>query len=108
MTDAAADATVHLVARLVPQAGKADELAHTIMALVPQVRSEPGCIAYLAHESLDEPGVIVMIEAWANQAALDTHAAAPGFAALAARFEDLLATPPSLERLRRIVESFPQ
>lgn len=102
MSDAAADATVHLVARLVPQAGKADELAHAIMVTLPQVRSEPGCIAYLAHESRDEPGVIVMIEAWADQAALDFHAAAPAFTGLAARFEDLLAAPPSLERLRRI------
>ncbi|WJM29909.1 hypothetical protein QUC32_30105 (plasmid) [Novosphingobium resinovorum] len=46
--------------------------------------------------------MIVMIEAWADQAALDTHAAAPAFTGLAARFEHLLAAPPSLERLRRI------
>lgn len=35
MNDAAADATVHLVARLVPQVGKADELARAIKAILP-------------------------------------------------------------------------
>ncbi len=102
MTDAAGDATVHLVARLVPRAGKADDLLQAVLAILPQVRSEPGCIAYLAHASRDEPGVIVMIETWADQAALDSHATAPAFSGLAARFADLLGAPPSLERLQHI------
>ncbi|MGF7156623.1 putative quinol monooxygenase [Novosphingobium gossypii] len=102
MTETDSSTVVHLIARLVPRPGKAGELAEVITNLLPQVRAEPGCIAYLAHESHDEPGVIVMIEAWAHQAALDAHAAAPAFTALAARFDSLLAKPPTLERLKRL------
>ncbi|EQB16495.1 putative quinol monooxygenase [Novosphingobium lindaniclasticum] len=102
MTETDSSTVVHLVARLVPRPGKADELAEAITDLLPQVRAEPGCIAYIAHESRDDPGVIVMIEAWANQAALDAHAAAPAFTGLAARFDSLLTEPPTLERLTRL------
>ena len=102
MTEADSDDIVHLVARLVPRPGKAGALAEVIADLLPQVRAEPGCIAYLAHESRDEPGVIVMIEAWADQAALDAHAAAPAFTGLAVRFGSLLTEPPTLERLTRL------
>jgi len=69
-------------------------------AILGEVRKEPGCLAYTAHVSRDAPGVIVMVEAWADQVALDTHAQAPAFTALAVRFGDLLAQPPTLERLQ--------
>jgi quinol monooxygenase YgiN len=94
------DPVVHLVARLVPQPGKAEELAAAITAILGEVRQEPGCLAYTAHVSRDAPGVIVMVEAWADHVSLDTHAQAPAFTALAARFGDLLAQPPTLERLQ--------
>ncbi|MCH8686314.1 putative quinol monooxygenase [Pedomonas mirosovicensis] len=96
------DGVIHLVARLMPQPGKADELAAAIAAILPEVRQEPGCLAYFAHESLEELGTIVMVEAWADQAALDAHGRAPAFTGLARRFNMLLAKPPVLERLRRI------
>lgn len=96
------DTTVHLIARLVPQQGKEAELAQTMLALIPRVRTEPGCLAYAAHESLDAPGVIVMVEAWADQAALDTHAALLETSGAAARLGSLLAEPVAMERLRAI------
>jgi quinol monooxygenase YgiN len=65
-------------------------------------RGEAGCLLYDAHESRDAPGVIVMVEAWSDQAALDAHAEAVAFTKLAARFDELLAQPPAIERLRRI------
>jgi quinol monooxygenase YgiN len=96
------DQVVHVVARLVPRPGKAQALATAIQAILPQVRGEPGCLAYLAHGSLEAPGVIVMVEAWADQASLDAHASAPAFMALAGRFGELLAEPAAIERVRRI------
>ncbi|MBB3692441.1 antibiotic biosynthesis monooxygenase [Sphingomonas sp. BK580] len=51
---------------------------------------------------LEGAGVIVMVEAWADQAALDAHARAAAFTSLAARFDELLAEPSAIERLRRI------
>lgn len=43
-----------------------------------------------------------MIEAWADEGALDSHAAAPAFTGFAARFGALLAEAPALERLAPI------
>ena len=96
------DPVIHVVARLVPPPGKADTLVAAIRAILAEVRSEPGCLVYDAHESRDAPGVIVMLEAWADQAALDAHARAAALTRLAARFDELLAEPPAIERLRRI------
>lgn len=96
------DTTVHLIARLVPQPGKEEALAQTMLALIPKVLTEPGCLAYAARDSLDAPGVIVMVEAWADQAALDTHAALLESSGAAARLGDLLAEPVAMERLRAL------
>lgn len=95
------EATVHVIAHLVPLPGKAEQLARAVRAILPEVRREPGCLAYFAHDSVEEPGTIVMIEAWAKQADLDAHAKAPAFVGLAAQFAALLAEPPVIERLRR-------
>ena len=96
------DPVIHVVARLVPRPGKAEALAGAICEILTEVRGEPGCLVYDAHESRDMQGVIVMVEAWADQAALDVHARGPAFTSLAARFDELLAEPPAIERLRRI------
>jgi len=96
------DTTIHLIARLVPKAGQEAALAEAVAAAVPAVLAEPGCLAYVAHESLANPGTIVFVEAWADEAALAVHGKAPAITALAARFDELLAEPLSLEFLRRI------
>lgn len=96
------DPIVHVVARLVPRPGKAEELATAFQEILTEVRAEPGCLLYDAHESRDTPGVIVMLESWADQAALDAHGRAPALTRLSARFDALLAEPPAIERLRRI------
>ena len=93
---------IHLVAHLVPKPGKADELAQALLAIVPDVLREPGCIFYQAHESIEQPGTIVMIEIWADQTALDAHIAGDSFSALAARFDDLLGAPLQVETLRKM------
>jgi quinol monooxygenase YgiN len=93
---------VHLIAHLVPKPGQEAALAEGMAAIIPQVIKEPGCIAYVAHESRDAPGTIVMIETWADQAALDAHGKAPAINSLAARFDELLGEPVRIELLRRI------
>jgi quinol monooxygenase YgiN len=94
--------TVHLIAHLVPQPGKKAALADAMNLLVPQVLTEPGCLVYAAHESLESAGVIVMIEAWADRLAFDTHTALLETNGVAARLGDILAKPPTIELLRRI------
>jgi quinol monooxygenase YgiN len=91
-----------LVAYLVPKAGKEAELAAAIKEILPDVQREPGCITYIAHESREHPGTIVMYEAWESDAVLDAHVASAPFMKLAARFDDLLGEPLRLEHLTQI------
>jgi quinol monooxygenase YgiN len=42
-------------------------------------RAEPGCIFYSYAEDVIEPGLVHIIERWADQAALDAHNVAPHF-----------------------------
>ncbi len=69
-------------------------------ANVPNVRAEKGCIEYGAAIDAD-PGpsfaakygadAFVVIEKWADVAALNAHAAAPHMKAYAAKIKDLMA-----------------
>ena len=102
MSDNTGSNETRLVAHLVPKAGKEAELAAAIKEILPDVLGEPGCITYIAHESREHPGTIVMYEAWESDAMLDAHVAAGPFMKLAAQFEDLLGEPLRLEHLREL------
>ncbi len=93
---------IQLVAYLEAKPGQEQALVDAILAIVPAVLKEPGCIEYLPHVSRENPAVVVMYEVWSDQVALDTHAAGENLGALAARFEELLASPLRLEPLRRL------
>jgi quinol monooxygenase YgiN len=61
------------------QAGReADAVAH-FQALMPATRAEPGCRMYLVHRSTTDPRKFFLYEQYGDQAALDTHRAAPYF-----------------------------
>jgi quinol monooxygenase YgiN len=93
---------VSLVAHLVPRSGQERALALAITSLVPAVLEERGCIAYVAHESRERLGTIVMYEVWEDDAALADHAAGPNFTDFARNLDVLLAEPLKIETLRRI------
>jgi quinol monooxygenase YgiN len=93
---------VQLVAHLVAKPGKEQALFDALLAIVPAVRQEPGCIAYDPHVSRERADTVVMFEVWENQAALDAHAAGPNLTGLATRFDELLAAPLRIETLRRL------
>ncbi|USI73767.1 putative quinol monooxygenase [Sphingomonas morindae] len=91
-----------LVATLVARPGQEDALADALRAIIPAVREEPGCLAYSMYVDRDDPRRIVMIERWADRAALDAHEAAPPFLSLAARFDTLLDGAPTVTFLRHL------
>lgn len=93
---------IQLIAHLVAKPGKEQALVDAVLAIVPGVRKEPGCIAYSPHVSREHPGTVVMYEVWADQAALDVHGSGANLQGLAAQFGDLLAEPIRLEPLRRL------
>lgn len=48
------------------------------------IRSEPGNMRYEYYQALDDPETILLIDSWADQAAIDAHHASPMMATIAA------------------------
>lgn len=65
---------VRLVITFTAAPGKGAALAEGMKARCAEVRNEPGCEQFEAFRSIDDPDRIVLLERWADQAALDTHA----------------------------------
>lgn len=90
---------IHLVATLVARPGQEAALQAALTGILAPVRAEPGCLRYDLHRDRDDPARFVMLESWADAAALETHGKAAAFTGLAARFDELLMTSPDLRRL---------
>lgn len=61
------------------KAGHEDEAVALFAKLAPATRAEPGCRMYVAHRSIAESRQFFLYEQYDDQAALDTHRAAPHF-----------------------------
>lgn len=81
------------IAVLKARPGRRDALREGLLRLIDPTRKEPGNLDYMLFELKDEPGTFYMREAFANQAALEEHFAAPYFQAFATTANDLLAEP---------------
>ena len=57
-----------------------EEIATILRELAVASRAEPGCVSYIPHRVESEPDTIVIYEQYRDQAALDSHRAAPHFA----------------------------
>ena len=93
---------IQLVATLTAKNGQEAALRQGLLAILTEVRQEPGCLRYDMHEDRENPARVVMVEAWEDEAALARHGEAPAFTALAARFDELLAEPLAVVRLKRV------
>ena len=51
---------------------------------VAAIRSEPGNLRYEYYVSLEDPETVLLIDSWADQAAIDAHHASPMMATVAA------------------------
>ena len=92
---------IHVIAILVAHPGKRDELLAAFNDNVPAVRAEDGCFEYDAHVDAEGvgsmqtplgPDAFVVVEKWADVAALKAHARSPHMAAYAAKAKDLIAS----------------
>lgn len=99
----AADA--RLVAILTARPDRAEALRDALSAIIPRVRSEPGCLRYELHVDKADEHRLIMVEAWESEAALAAHVAAPAFQSLAARFDELLDRPLEIIHLEFVAVS---
>ena len=96
---------VTVVAKIRAAKGKGDALAALLKEQVAAVRKgEPGCVGYRLHQSTKDPELFLFYETFADDAAFDTHRAAPHLAAFRERREreGLIAGPAEVEIYRPI------
>ncbi|HUI51888.1 MAG TPA: putative quinol monooxygenase [Terriglobales bacterium] len=60
-------------------AGREQDLANQLRALLEPTRKEPGCLVYELHSDPENQGKFLFYEKFRNQAALDFHIATPHF-----------------------------
>lgn len=82
---------VQVVATIPCKPDKRGEALDVLGTLVDASRAEEGCLSYDLFESAAAPNVFVMVETFADQAALDSHRASPHMAAALAAAPELAA-----------------
>jgi quinol monooxygenase YgiN len=65
---------VRLVVTITATPGKGSELAQAYRERCAEVMQEPGCEQFEVFQSVLNPDRLVLLERWADQAALDAHA----------------------------------
>lgn len=65
---------IRLIITITAAPGKGSELAQAYKARCEEVQTEPGCLQFEAFQSAVNPDKLVLLEHWADQAALETHA----------------------------------
>jgi quinol monooxygenase YgiN len=65
---------VRLVVTITAAPGKGSELAQAYRGRCAEVMKEPGCEQFEVFQSAVDPDRLVLLERWADQAALDAHA----------------------------------
>lgn len=66
--------SIRLLVTINAAPGKGSELAGTYRARCAEVMKEPGCEQFEVFQSVVDPDKLVLMERWADQAALDVHA----------------------------------
>ena len=93
-----------IIARLTMQEGKETEAIEMLRTMAAAVQSEePGALAYIVHRSKDKPSEIVIFDAYADDAALQTHMQTPHMGAFGAAIGQFFDAPQTkIEQLERI------
>ncbi|MES2092739.1 MAG: putative quinol monooxygenase [Actinomycetota bacterium] len=82
-----------VVATMTPQPGKLQDLTDAFERVATAIQAEPGCELYAIHS---DGNVVVTIERWESQAALDTHMTAPSVVTLLEQGPKFLAKAPEI------------
>jgi quinol monooxygenase YgiN len=69
--------SLHFFVRFEPRAGKATAFREELLRVAEATRSEAGCLAFRAFESVREPLVFAIHSEWVDEAAFELHAQLP-------------------------------
>ena len=80
-----------LLVTYVAIAGREADLESRLREMTGHTRREPGCLAYMAHRSQQEPRKFVLYEQYIDQAAFDAHRASEYFKRIVqGEYDDIL------------------
>ncbi|HSJ29503.1 MAG TPA: antibiotic biosynthesis monooxygenase family protein [Acidimicrobiia bacterium] len=83
---------IAVVARYRVTEGKADEVARELATYAEEVRTEPGCVTFVANRGIEDDHEFVLYEVYEDRDALDAHVASEHYEAVAVgRIRPLLA-----------------
>ncbi|GAA4545487.1 putative quinol monooxygenase [Pseudonocardia xishanensis] len=91
--------TVVVVATVSPKPGEEQAVREALLAAIPQVHAEPGCVKYALHEVAGDSTDLVFVEQWESAEALKVHGKAPALAELGGALKGRLAKPLEVTRL---------
>ena len=66
---------------------------------ISSVRDEPGCVRFEVYENNEDPGQLVLLEWYVDEAAFDAHTKMPHFAAFFQAIKGKSAKPPQVIKL---------
>jgi quinol monooxygenase YgiN len=89
-----------IVAKNIIKEGKGEEFKAAAAPLIEGTRAEAGNISYELYSDIENPNVYTFIEKWQDEAAIESHFAAPHFIAAGKAFEDLKDGPMDLTKYR--------
>lgn len=93
---------IHVIARHFARPDSIDQVKTILLSLIEPSRAEPGCLKYELLQNAENPTEFTFVETFADDAALELHAAAPYITGLAPRLKDLVARPSEVSRHRPI------
>jgi quinol monooxygenase YgiN len=94
--------SVHFFARFEPLPGKEMQFREEALRVVEPTRSERGCVAIHAFESLREPFVFAVHSEWVDEGAFELHARLPHTVRFVEAARELLTHPIEGLRTRQI------
>ena len=94
--------SIRVIARLVAQNEKVEELKAILSELVAPVRQQPGCLQYELLQDHAEPTSLVFVETWESQSDLDAHAASQIMQEVGDKISGLLTAPVEIQLYRLV------
>ncbi len=94
--------TLLIVAGFRAKPGQEERLRQELNAMIEPSLAEEGCLGYRPYTDPERPDHMIIVEEWADSAALDHHFTLPHFTHVAQVLEEILAEPFTLRRLTDI------
>jgi len=93
---------IKVVAKSYAKADRLEQLLELSREMVEETNKEQGCISYELFQDVKDPNVLVIIEEWESQEALDRHMASEHFKRLIPQMNELRERPSEVNICKKL------